>query len=175
MGRRYSLGESFPREPPMYDDLARTQRSSFLEQLTLNVLIPSVLLSLAIAPPPVFSREVAPRLHGYTWPLMLGATRSAERDASVADVPPRLLWMPLPRYPVEMLEAEREGHVVVRVRVDREGHVRWSSAVIHAAQGEFVQPVRDALLMAEFLPATAAGNPTESWVTVSVYFDIYVE
>jgi TonB family protein len=157
----------------MYDDLARTQRSSLLEQLTLNIVIPSVLLSLAIAPPPVFSREVAPRLHGHTWPLMLGATRSA--DASIADVPPRLLWMPLPRYPVELLQAEREGYVVMRVRVDREGHVRWSSAVIHAAQGEFVQPVREALLRAEFVPAIAAGTPTESWVTVSVYFDIYVE
>lgn len=173
MGRWYDLGESFPRGPPMYDDLARTQRSSRLEQLTLNIVIPSVLLSLAIAPPPVFSREVAPRLHGHTWPLMLGATRAA--DAFNADVPPRLRWMPQPRYPVEMLEAEREGHVVVRVRVDREGRVRWSSAVIQAAQVEFVQPVRDALLRAEFLPATAAGRPSESWVTVSVYFDIYVE
>jgi len=156
----------------MYDDLARTQRSSLLEQLTLNIVIPSVLLSLAIAPPPVFSRAAAPRLHGHTWPLLLGATRSA--NTSIANVPPRLLWMPLPRYPVEMLEAEREGYVVVRVRVDRDGHVRWSSAVIQAAQAEFVQPVREALLEAEFLPATAAGNPTESWVTVSVYFDIYV-
>jgi TonB family protein len=159
----------------MYDDLARTQRSSLLEQFTLNIVIPSVLLSLAIAPPPVFSREVAPRFYGHTWPLMLGATRPAERDASITDVPARLLWMPLPRYPVEMLVAEREGHVVVRVRVDREGHVRWSSAVIQAAQGQFVKPVRDALLRAEFLPATAAGHPTESWVTISVYFDIYVQ
>ena len=153
----------------MYDDLARTQRSSLVEQLTLNIVIPSVLLSLAIAPPPVFSREVAPRLHGHTWPLMLGATGPVE------SAPLRLLWMPLPRYPIEMLEAGREGYVVVRARVDREGHVLWSRAVIQAAQLEFVQPVRDALLRAEFRPASAAGNPTESWVTVSVYFDIYVE
>ena len=155
----------------MYDDLARTQRSSLVEQLTLNIVIPSVLLSLAIAPPPVFSREAAPRLHGHTWPLMLGAAG----PPPVASVPPRLLWMPLPRYPIDMLETGREGYVVVRVRVDREGHVIWSHAMIQAAQWEFVQPVRDALLRAEFLPASAAGNPTESWVTVSVYFDIYVE
>jgi hypothetical protein len=152
----------------MYDDLARTQRSSLVEQLTLNIVIPSVLLSLAIAPPPVFSREVAPRFYGHTWPLLLGTTRSAEGPA-------RLLWMPLPRYPVGMLEAQREGYVVVRVRVDREGHVRWSGAMIQAAQAEFVPPVRDALLRAEFLPATVAGHPTESWVSVSVYFDIYLE
>lgn len=160
----------------MYDDLARTQRSSLLEQLTLNMVIPSVLLSLAIAPPPVFSHEVAPRLHGHTWPLMLGATPSPGVRTPDPDMAASLRWMPLPIYPAAMFGARQEGHVVVRARVDTDGRVRWeSSVVLQAVHPEFVKPVRDALLAAEFKPASAAGAPVESWVTVSVYFDIYVE
>ena len=159
----------------MYDDLARTQRSSLLEQLTLNMVIPSVLLSLAIAPPPVFSAVATPRVYGHTWPLMLGATQSFGTEALVADTPPRLMWMPL-HYPADMLGAQREGYVVVKVRVDPDGHARWApNAVTQGIQAEFVRSVRDAVTKAEFMPAMSAGVPTESWVIVSVYFDIYVE
>ena len=158
----------------MYDDLARTQKTSLVEQLTLNMVIPSVLLTLAIAPPPIYSRDATPRLQGHTWPLMLGAARPVASDAPAADTPPRLRWMPAPAYPAEMLAAEREGHVVVKVLVDVNGRV-WSTAVIQAAQAEFVQPVREALLEAVFVPAMAAGEATTAWVVVSVYFDIYVE
>lgn len=150
----------------MYDDLARTQRSSLLELITLNTVIPSVLVTLAIAPPSISAREVAPRLYGHTWPVILGTSDMAARSR----------WLPAPLYPAAMFEARQEGHVVVKARVDTDGRVRWeSSVVLQALHPEFVQPVRDALAKAEFSPAAAAGVPIESWVIVSVYFDIYVE
>jgi TonB family protein len=139
------------------------------------MVIPSVLLSLALAPPVAHTHETPPRLYGHTWPLMLGDTRSVDGATSIADVPPRLLWMPDPRYPVESLERHREGHVVVKVKVDTGGHVRWSTAVVEAAHAEFAQSVREALVKAEFVPAICAGSPTEAWVIVAVYFDLYVD
>jgi TonB family protein len=163
----------------MYDDLARTQRTSLLEQLTLNMVIPSVLLTLAIAPPEMNARQVVPRFYGESWPVMLGTVGSDVRPRSRAgmpDAPASLRWMPLPRYPAAMLEARQEGHIVVKARVDTDGRVRWeSSVVLQAAHAEFVTPVRNALQNAEFRPASAAGVPVECWVIVSVYFDIYVE
>ncbi len=163
----------------MYDDLARTQRASFLEQLTLNMVVPSVLLTLAIAPPQMNTRQVVPRFYGHSWPVMLGTVGSDLRSRSrerTPDAPANLRWMPLPLYPTAMLEARQEGHVVIKARVDAEGRVRWeSSVVLQAAYPEFVEPVRDAINTAEFRPASATGVPIESWVIISVYFDIYVE
>jgi TonB family protein len=162
----------------MYDDLARTQRISFLEQLTLNMVIPSVLLTLAIAPPHIDTRH-GPRFYGHSWPVMLGTVGSdgrARLRERMPDAPASLQWMPLPLYPSAMLKARQEGHVVVKVRVDAEGRARWeSSVVLQAAHAEFVEPVRDAISKAEFRPASATGVPIESWVIISVYFDIYVE
>jgi TonB family protein len=157
----------------MYDDLARTQRTSLLEQFTLHMVIPSVLLTLAIAPPPMSARERAARLYGESWPVMLGIVES--RDVRTPAPAPSLLWMPQPHYPAAMLEARQEGHVVVKARLDAEGRVRWESSVVQAAHAEFVEPVRDAITKAEFRPASARGVPIESWVIISVYFDIYVE
>ena len=162
----------------MYDDLARTQRTSLLEQLTLNMVIPSVLLTLAIAPPEMNARQVVPRFYGESWPVVLGTVGSDLRPRSRAGAPDpaSLRWMPLPRYPTAMLEARQEGHVVIKARVNAEGRVRWeSSVVLQAAYPEFVDPVRDAINKAEFRPASATGVPIESWVIISVYFDIYVE
>jgi TonB family protein len=163
----------------MYDDLARTQRSSLLELLTLNMVIPSVLLTLAIAPPHVNARQVVPRFYGESWPVMLGTVGSESRarlHERAPDAPASLRWMPLPLYPTAMLEARQEGHVVIKARVDAEGRVRWeSSVVLQAAYAEFVEPVREAMKKAEFRPASATGVPMESWVIISVYFDIYVE
>lgn len=163
----------------MYDDLARTQRTSLLEQLTLNMVIPSVILTLAIAPPHMNARHVVPRFYGESWPVMLGTVGSDLRPRSregTPDAPASLRWMPLPFYPTAMLEARQEGHVVIKARVDADGRVRWeSSVVLQAAYAEFVEPVRDAINKAEFRPASATGVPIESWVIISVYFDIYVE
>lgn len=173
----------------MYDDLARTQRSSLLELLTLNMVIPSVVVTLAIAPPPMYTRQVAPRFYGHTWPVMLGTVGSDVRsksregtadiptpDIPTPDIPASLRWMPPPLYPASMLDARQEGHVVVKARLDAEGRVRWeSSVVLQAVYPEFVGPVRDAINKAEFRPALAMDMPIESWVIISVYFDIYVE
>lgn len=168
----------------MYDDLARTQRSSLLELLTLNMVIPSVVVTLAIAPPPMYTRQVAPRFYGHTWPVMLGTVgsdvRSKSREGTAVipapDIPASLRWMPPPLYPAAMLDARQEGHVVVKARLDAEGRVRWeSSVVLQAVYPEFVGPVRDAINKAVFSPASATGVPIESWVIISVYFDIYVE
>lgn len=163
----------------MYDDLARTQRSSLLELLTLNMVIPSVVVTLAIAPPPMYTRQVAPRFYGHTWPVMLGTIGSDVRQRSherTPDVDASLRWMPAPLYPTAMLDVRQEGHVVVKARLDAEGRVRWeSSMVLQAVYPEFVGPVREAINRAEFRPASATGVPIESWVIISVYFDIYVE
>jgi hypothetical protein len=171
----------------MYDDLARTQRTSLLEQLTLNMVIPSVILTLAIAPPPTYARATAPRLYGHSWPLVLGTIGSPDMRTSSRDIVgtfptphpdmgASLQWMPLPLYPEAMLESGQEAHIVVKARVDTDGRVRWeSSVVLQAAHAEFVTPVRNALHNAVFRPASADGVPVECWVIVSVYFDIYLE
>lgn len=156
----------------MYDDLARTQRPSPLEWVALNVVIPSLTLTLLTHIHTDY-QEFVPQQYGDVTSAMLGVIESPEDGTLNPDVPPRLAWMPQPAYPRAMLQAETEGHVVVRALVDADGRIKPSSVLLKAAHPEFADPVLSALRAAQFQPALFAGTRIEAWVTFSVYFDIY--
>lgn len=157
----------------MYDDLARTQRPSPLEWVAVNMVIPSLTLTL-LTHFHTDCREVVAPHHGEVTSAMLGVIESPEDGTLNPDVPPRLRWMPDPEYPTAMLQARTEGHVVVRALVDAHGRIKPSSiAVLKAAHTEFADAVLSALRAAQFQPALFAGTRIEAWVTFSVYFDIY--
>lgn len=156
----------------MYDDLARTQRPSPLEWVSLNVVIPSLALTL-LAHFPADRCECVGESYGDVTSAMLGTVESPEGGTLNPDVPPRLEWMPQPEYPAAMLHAGTEGHVVVRALVDAHGRIKPSSIIAQAAHSEFVDPVRKALSAAAFRPAWFAGMRIEAWVTFSIYFDIH--
>jgi TonB family protein len=159
----------------MYDDLARTQRPSLLEWVSVNMVIPSIVLTLAIHFP-ADRDEVVPFVYGDVTCVMLGVVDPPSDGGLIPDVPPRLNWMSQPKYPDPLLQAGTEGHVVLRALVDTRGRVKQSSVVVvQAAHPEFADAVRQALTEAEFRPAWFAGMRIEAWVTVSAYFDIHWE
>jgi hypothetical protein len=157
----------------MYDDLARTQRPSPLEWVALNVVIPSLALTL-LTHLRTDGREFVTLPYGEVTSAMLGVVESPEGGTLNPEVPPRLNWMPEPEYPGAMLEARTEGHVVVRALVNAHGRIEPSSIeVLQAAHPEFVDPVRTALTAAVFRPALFAHTRIATWVTFSIYFDIH--
>lgn len=155
----------------MYDDLARTQRPSLLEWVSMNMVIPSVVLTL-VAHFPAGGDELVPHVYGDVTCVTLRVV-DLPRDVLIPEVPPRLNWMSQPEYPVHLLHAGTEGHVVLRALVDTQGRVKQSSiVVVQAAHPEFADAVRRAVTGAEFRPAWFAGMRIETWVTFAAYFDI---
>lgn len=156
----------------MYDDLARTQRLSSLEWVAFNLVIPSLTLTL-LTHFHAGGRELVPYEYGEVTSVMLGVIGLPESGTLNPDVPPRLDGLLQPEYPKAMVQAGAEGHVVVRALVDAHGRIKPSSITVQAAHPEFADPVRRALIAAQFQPALFAWTRIEAWVTFSIYFDIH--
>jgi periplasmic protein TonB len=77
-----------------------------------------------------------------------------------------------PDYPGSMIRAEQEGSVSVRVLVGTDGKVKQVE-IMSAASEDFAEATRrQALKKWRFIPGTRDGEPTESWRTMSVRFEM---
>jgi periplasmic protein TonB len=77
-----------------------------------------------------------------------------------------------PDYPGSMIRAEQEGSVSVRVLIGTDGKVKQVE-VMSAASEDFAEATkRQALKKWRFIPGTSDGEPTESWRTMTVRFEI---
>ena len=153
----------------MYDDLARTQRPSPLEWLVLNMLVPSILLTIVSRPWGNDVPRATPRDGVITAEVIPVVTPPA------SDFSPLLLSIRLPEYPVAMRRAGTEGRVVLRALVDMHGRVRHSSIeVLQTTHPRFNTAARQALGSALFRWAPW-GLPVESWVTMVIEFHLFPE
>jgi periplasmic protein TonB len=90
---------------------------------------------------------------------------SALRDARYADD-----FQPV--YPASELRAQRDGRVSVRVLVGTDGRVKAVEQVSATSAAFFDATRRQALAKWRFKPAMRGGVAEESWMTLSVTFEI---
>jgi periplasmic protein TonB len=77
-----------------------------------------------------------------------------------------------PDYPGSMIRAEQEGSVSVRVLIGTDGKVKQVE-ITSAASEDFAEATRrQALKKWRFIPGTRDGEPTESWRTMTVRFEM---
>ncbi len=77
-----------------------------------------------------------------------------------------------PAYPASELRAQRDGRVSVRVLVGADGRVKAVEQVSATSPAFFDATKRQALSKWRFKPATRGGVAEESWMTLSVTFEI---
>jgi periplasmic protein TonB len=77
-----------------------------------------------------------------------------------------------PDYPASELRAQRDGRVSVRVLVGADGRVKAVEQVSATSPAFFDATKRQALSKWRFKPATRGGVAEESWMTLSVTFEI---
>lgn len=77
-----------------------------------------------------------------------------------------------PNYPASELRAQRDGKVSVRVLVGADGRVKSVEQVSATSQAFFEATRQQALSKWRFKPATRGGTAEESWMTLSVTFQI---
>ncbi len=77
-----------------------------------------------------------------------------------------------PAYPASELRAQRDGRVSVRVLVGADGRVKSVEQVSATSAAFFDATKRQALSKWRFKPATRGGVAEESWMTLSVTFEI---
>lgn len=77
-----------------------------------------------------------------------------------------------PDYPPYELRREIEGKARVRVLVGIDGRVKTVEDVATTSPGFFAETRRRALAKWRFKPATRGGTPEESWVTMTVRFEL---
>lgn len=77
-----------------------------------------------------------------------------------------------PDYPASELRAQRDGRVSVRVLVGADGRVKAVEQVSATSAAFFDATKRQALSKWRFKPATRGGLAEESWMTLSVTFEI---
>jgi TonB family protein len=87
-----------------------------------------------------------------------GPTSGAEAPAVKAVVPPKLLHAEPPVYPAEAERNGLEGEVLMRLTIDKEGHVTEVDVVEPAGNG-FDPAAADAAKKFLFSPATRDGEP----------------
>ena len=77
-----------------------------------------------------------------------------------------------PNYPASELRAQRDGRVSVRVLVGADGRVKSVEQVSATSPAFFEATRQQALSKWRFKPATRGGVAEESWMTLSVTFQI---
>lgn len=77
-----------------------------------------------------------------------------------------------PNYPASELRAQRDGRVSVRVLVGPDGRVKAVEQVSATSAAFFEATKQQALSKWRFKPATRGGVAEESWMTLSVTFQI---
>lgn len=154
----------------MYDELARAQKPSRLEQFVVNALIPSVLLTFALHKPSVAKANPLPPLSPFSTPpyVFIGGTECYRFDA-LPDVFPVLLSMPHIAYSPGILRSAEKGRVLLKARVNTAGRVDPASIlVLRATDVRLIPPARRALLAALFRSAWLDGRRIPAWITIGV-------
>jgi protein TonB len=98
-------------------------------------------------------------------PKPVPALVGAKRDPRYADAFQ-------PNYPASELRAQRDGRVAVRVLVGPDGRVKAVEQVSATSAAFFEATKQQALAKWRFKPATRGGVAEESWMTLSVTFQI---
>ena len=87
-------------------------------------------------------------------------------------VAPVLISRAEPRYPAAFMKAGMSATVVVRCIIDRNGNVRNPEVIVPAQMAPFNAEVLNVLPRWRYKPATYAGRPVDSWLTLTVHFAI---
>lgn len=138
--------------------------------------VPPALIAIPIELPPIETTPIEPLKPP---PPVLGVDKGiAETPPVVVPPPPLLPALRDPRfardfqppYPNDMIRQEREGKVVVRVRIGTDGRVKAVERVRSESDSFFEATKRHALAKWRFKPATRGGTPEESWQQLTVNF-----
>jgi protein TonB len=105
-------------------------------------------------------------------PLPAGETASRPPEMPI-DTMPKLLTAKV-TYPEEARQQRIEGTVVVRALVGKDGSVRDVSVdTTQAVSPILAQAAMEAVRHWTFAPARAKGEPTETWISLPVYFRLH--
>jgi TonB family protein len=96
---------------------------------------------------------------------------AADAEA-VSTVPPRLLEMRPPEYPLIAQRSRREGVVVLRVLVGPDGRVREAEPIEGVLQLGFAEAARGAAMRAIYEPGKRGGVPVEMETRLRVEFSL---
>jgi len=77
-----------------------------------------------------------------------------------------------PPYPPDMLRAQQEGRVVVRVLIGPDGRVKQVEKVSATTDSFYAATEKQALGRWRFKPATKDGVPFDQWKTMSLRFEL---
>lgn len=77
-----------------------------------------------------------------------------------------------PEYPFRAKRMGIEGHVTVQFLVDREGKTRDITIVAAEPKGVFDQAVRNTVPRWRFKPGKKAGRPVDTWVEMTIRFEL---
>jgi len=80
---------------------------------------------------------------------------------------------PYPEYPKSCREARKEGLVIVRYVIGKDGHVNEISILHHAARKEFDESTLEAVRQWRFRPLLIDGEAMEVVHEMTVYFRLY--
>ena len=156
----------------MYDDLERSQRPSHLEWLVVNMVVPSLLVSLVLQGRSSLAADAPPLEPGVFCNFAVIGVDHALKGL-IPDVFPKLLRMPVPTFPRGLDRALVTPRVYLRGLVDTHGRVQPGSIdVVQLPADELEAPARRALAGAVFRPAQHAGHPVAAWITIAVNFHV---
>jgi len=80
---------------------------------------------------------------------------------------------PYPEYPKSCREAKKEGIVIVRYVIGKDGRVSDVSIIHHAARKEFDESTLEAVRKWRFRPLLIDGEPMEVVHEMTVFFRLY--
>lgn len=138
---------------------------------------PKQALSSAERVPPVpdrsppGNREKAPQ-DAASRPQSRPAEAVPRGSSAVVEARPDYLSNPPPDYPAQAQRQGWTGTVVLRVRVDADGHARDVRLVTSAGRRILDDAARKAVLGWRFAPARRNGAPVASWVDVPIRFEL---
>ncbi len=93
-------------------------------------------------------------------------------EESDLDRPPRPVANSAPAYPYLARQRGIEGHVTVRMLVERDGSVGALEIVDARPQEVFEDAVRRTVADWSFEPGQIAGEPVSAWVEMTIRFDL---
>jgi TonB family protein len=98
--------------------------------------------------------------------------QSPPARASALAIQPEPLDVAIPasEYPQEALAANAEASVVLKILIDKTGHVREAKALADPGYGFGVAAMRSAIAHFRFSPARLQSRPVASWWTFTVNY-----
>jgi periplasmic protein TonB len=94
------------------------------------------------------------------------------REAHAVEQPPRVRSRRLPRFPAKAEAEGTEGHVVLRILIDRSGQVEAVRVVSAQPPGVFEEAATAAIRGWRFAPARDGGRPVPVWARKTLRFEL---